>query len=201
MALISYDSFKIEKKADCVKLSAGVLVEFENADDESNGYSITMPKDWSVKFSEKVNISNYDIYTFVAATVPFGNCNAVTDRKKVWGLTGYDSKDGIFDCSYEGLKNKIYLGLIKDKSIKDSSIIAGLGLSLLIPKGTVVPSEMLKVAFVNAKLELYDYNESWDNFLSGLQKKIPKSILLQGYLDRESNICLNIYAEKADDLF
>lgn len=193
MATVKYDSYKVEKRADYVRLSAEALVELENVHDNES-FAVAIPEYWKNRFLSKININNYDIYYLYSCTIPANQVNSITNHKKIWGLGNITP--GLYHNSYFNDVGKVYFGI---KEIKEEkNFLDTTANILLLPRGENVAAEKIFNIF---EMNRFDFNaiNGFNFVFAEIQRLLPTSILLNYAFCHD--LSLNIYGQGVEDFF
>ena len=190
--MIQFENYQVNKAPNRLKLSAEVLICFDEIGDED--FALEAPECWNLEFLKKVNIDQFDMYFIHTKTIPYGQYNRITDYKKIWGLNHLEA--GEYDNSYNNEKGRVYFGIKKGNGNKafmqeTSSMV------LLLPAGNEINYDILFNCFKNSRFD-FEIEENED-VLYNIQQKFSESFLLRYYL-REI-VSMSIYGQNAESFF
>lgn len=114
---MSYFNFTIETSHACVSLSCLRFLEFPDRAVVSTG----IPDCWVSAVNAVTGTDSRRIYDVFHTILPMGMRNAVTDRKKVWGLRNIARGDADLAYSIANPLRTVYTGLRRCPSLSDST--------------------------------------------------------------------------------
>lgn len=190
--MLVYDSYKLQKKANYIKVMADVSVEYVFSDNEV--YVIGTPSCWDECILKRINISQYNMFHLCITTVHNGKYNRITDYKKIWGLNHLPI--GEYENSYITEKGKVYYGSIHS-SPQESFYADYSSLIILVPTIQFFdPNIVFQYLFVHN----FDFVTMVDDKICDeIQKLVPGSIVLCFCSDDE--ISLSVFGAQMEDLF
>lgn len=186
-----YDSFWMKKNEKYMKLSARMILQFE---DESEVYISGAPSCWDDELNKRIDFSQYDVYYICGYVVPAMYVNRITDYKNKRCMT--DDPNCLISKHYDIEIGRVYFRIVKNNSRNALSNSISSIIAFLPKERNLFVNEIFHEMY-NAKFDFY--SQGYKKLFMELMNKHERSIWIR--YSHEIYEYLEIWTENTELFF
>lgn len=191
---VYFQQYFLQRKPQCLKIIADAVVDFQHDDNEI--VEEGTPKWWDDYVADKIDFRSFNMYFLRSCTVFHGSYNAVTDHKKVWGLTC--TEKGEYDNHYQNDRGRVYLGVVKGDG-KVSFLSDRSSMIFMLPKNVPPHADRIFEILREDRFDFLEMTPAACRTLGRIREQYRESIIFK--YTHTNEISLTVFGDDLDGWF